>query len=167
MNVRSMANLIVAALLALSLPAFVMAHAHLEESDPADGATITTPYTLSATFSEEIDPLASSLVVKDASGAEVASGSVDPDDHTTMTADLPQLRDGVYTASWTSVTPDDGGIERGTFTFTVAAAGATPAPTPIVITPGAAGSNDVLLALLLAAIGIGAVVLFVFFRGRR
>jgi hypothetical protein len=77
------------------------------------------------------------------------------------------LPDGDYTVSWTTVTPDDNGIERGTFTFTVAAAGATPAPTPIVITPGATGSNDVLLALLLAAIGIGAVVLFVFFRGRR
>jgi methionine-rich copper-binding protein CopC len=167
MTSRFRAALVVAAVLALVLPALAIAHAGLVESDPADGATITTPYTLTATFAEEIDPETSTLIVKDASGAEVAAGSVNAADLTTMTADLPQLPDGAYMVSWTTVTPDDTGIERGTFTFTVAAAGATPAPTPIVITPGATGSNDVLLALLLAAIGIGAVVLFVFLRGRR
>lgn len=146
----------------------VVAHADLVESDPADGSTLTTtPYTLTATFLEEIDTEASTLVVENSSGVEVATGTVDSDDNTMMTAELPQLPDGVYTVRWTTVTPDDTGIERGTFTFTVAAAGTTPAPTPVVITPGTSGNSDILIALVLAALAIGAVVLFVVLRGRR
>ena len=168
MTHRATAALAVFALLALSLPALVVAHGDLVESDPADGATLTaTPYRLTATFAEEIDPEASTLIVEDASGADVVTGSVNPDDPTMITAELPHLPDGVYTVRWTTVTPDDSGVERGTFTFTVAAASATPAPTPPPNAGAMGGSNDVLLALVLAAIGIGVIVLFVIVRSRR
>jgi methionine-rich copper-binding protein CopC len=157
-----------AALVALAVPALAMGHADLVSSDPADGSTLsTTPYTLTATFAEEIDTEASTLFVENSSGVEVAHGTVNADDNTMMTAELPALPDGVYTVRWTTVTPDDNGIERDTFTFTVAPAATTPAPTPVAITPGSTGSGDILIALVLAAIGIAVVVAFVFLRGRR
>ena len=107
----------------LLAPFRVLAHAELEESDPADGATITTPYTMTATFSEEFDPDRSFIRVRGPSGDIVAEGGQDPDDPTMMTVDLPELPPGEYTAGWQTVTADDNGVEDGTFTFTVADAG--------------------------------------------
>jgi len=161
--------LTVVALIAFALPTIALAHAHLEESDPAAGATLTTtPYTLTATFSEEIDPEASSLVVERPDGSAVVEGGVSADDPTMMTAELPLLEPGEYVVRWTTVTPDDNGVERGTYTFNVAAAApsATAAPTAPPAT-GTGGGNDLLIALVLAAVAIGGVVLFVFLRGRR
>jgi copper resistance protein C len=162
------AALLVAALASLAIAGVVLAHAELESSDPADGATITTPYTLTATFSEEIDIERSTLIVENSAGAQVAAGTVNADDHTVMTAELPALPDGVYTVRWTSVTPDDNGIERGTFTFNVASApgSPTPAPSPAPVEPSGS-SNDTLIAVGLAAVLILAVVAFIFLRGRR
>jgi LPXTG-motif cell wall-anchored protein len=157
---------IAATLAFAALPVIVLAHASLVNSDPAAGATITTPYTLVATFAEETDPARSTLIVENSSGAQVAAGTVNADDQTKMTAQLPTLADGVYTVRWTTVTPDDNGVERGTFTFNVGSGSAAPAPTPPAV--GATGSsNDVLIAVGLAAILILAVVAFVFVRGRR
>ena len=82
------------------LASVVLGHAPLQSSDPADGATITTPYTLTATFGEELTQNGSSLVVQNASGAQVASGTVDPTNNEQMTIDLPQLPDGHYTVLW-------------------------------------------------------------------
>jgi methionine-rich copper-binding protein CopC len=166
---RSVAALVAACLLTSAGAALVLGHANLVESDPADGATLTTtPYTLTATFAEAIDAEASTLFVESASGQQVATGAVNADDATKMTADLPALPDGVYTVRWTTVTPDDNGVERGTFNFTVASGSATPTPTAAPTTGGGSSGNDVVLALVLAAIAIGAVVLFVVFsRGRR
>jgi LPXTG-motif cell wall-anchored protein len=127
-----MTRLLGAITLALSLTMLVAlsvaAHAQLESSDPADGETITTPYTLTATFTEPFDPQRSFVRVQDASGAVVAEGGVSDDDPRTMIVELPELPAGEYRARWQTVTPDDNGRENGTFTFNVAAA-ATPAPT--------------------------------------
>lgn len=169
----------------------VAAHAELEESDPADGATIEAPYTLTATFSEEFaaDPEISFMRVQDASGAVVASGGQSADDPTMMTVDLPELEPGEYTVRWQTTTEDDNGTERGTFTFKVAAAAtpspaatATPAasapaasptaaPTPTATPGGAgqstAGGSDVLIALIIGLVIIGAIAAFLFARQRR
>lgn len=114
-----------------------LGHAELEESDPADGETIETPYTLTATFTEGFDPnpQRSFVLVRDVAGDEVARGGVSEDDPTMMTVDLPALEPGEYTVRWQTTTADDQGVERGTFTFNVAAAAspsptATPSPTP-------------------------------------
>lgn len=164
------AALLVAALASLAIAGVVLAHAELESSDPADGATITTPYTLTATFSEEIDIERSTLIIENSAGAQVAAGTVNADDHTVMTVELPALPDGVYTVRWTSVTPDDNGIERGTFTFNVgsAAASASSVPTPPP-NDGLPGNRegDPIVAIGLAAVAIGLILAFIFFRRRR
>lgn len=174
MKTRLLTAFIGGSLAALCLAATAFGHAELVASDPPDGGTLTTtPYTLTATFSEEIDAGQSSLVVESVAGAEIARGAVSPDYPTLMTADLPLLEPGPYTVRWTSVTEDDQGVERGTFTFSVAAPGAsaTPAATPTPTAPPADGSSglsgDVLWAIALAAVAIGAVVAFVLLRGRR
>jgi methionine-rich copper-binding protein CopC len=126
---RSLGALVGACLLTLLLVVPAAAHAELEESDPADGETITTPYTLTATFSEDFspDPNLSYIRVQNADGDVVASGGHD-DQGATMSVELPALPPGEYTVFWQTTTVDDNGAERDTFTFSVEAS-ATPAPT--------------------------------------
>jgi copper resistance protein C len=179
----------VAALLVLLLSASgVAAHAELVSSDPADGATIETPYTLTATFSEEFsdDAEVSFIRVQDAAGEVVASGGQSPDDPTMMSVDLPALDPGEYTVRWQTTTADDNGTERGNFSFTVAAA-ATAAPTatprasaastavasaaPTATPGGSSGSstgtsNDVLLALAIGVVIVGVLAFFLVRRSR-
>jgi methionine-rich copper-binding protein CopC len=163
-----------AALLALAaLPVIVLGHAQLVSADPPVGGTLTsTPHTLTATFDDELTPNGSSIVVEDAAGAQVATGSVSEDDAHTMLAQLPALANGPYTVKWTAVSADDAAVERGTYAFTVGSTVSTPgttaAPTPGGGTGGAAGSGgDVLIALGLAAAIVVVVVVFIFVRSRR
>jgi methionine-rich copper-binding protein CopC len=174
------------------LPGIAAAHSELETSDPADGATLTVPPAeISGEFSEEVDAARSSMELRGPGGARIATGGVPaggPPTRMTIAA-LPTLAPGVYEVRWTTVTADDDGIERGTFSFTVAealptatsapganaaptaaaapAASATAAPTPV---PGAspspdavpaAGVSDMLLPVvtLVAVVAAGAVVL--------
>jgi methionine-rich copper-binding protein CopC len=159
----------VPALLALSAvlaaAPITWAHASLDDSDPAEGETIVTPYVVVARFDEELTPDGSSVVVRDAAGAIVAQGSVALDDAFTMLVDLPTLAPGAFVAHWIAITADDLGKTQGDINFfvtanaspnttapgtsnsstpaataTVAASGSlapTPAPTP----PPAAGSG--------------------------
>ena len=179
-------------LLAVSVGA-AAAHADLVESDPADGGTIQTPALLTATFNEALDPDASSIVVRNAAGDEVASGSVDEENASLMTVALPDLPPGDYTVRWTAVTPDDQGVTRGTITFTVTPPSPTPTPTasptgtptsapspsptlsptanpppspsPAPIDGEPTGSmTDVLLALALAGAVIGGLAIYLFRR---
>jgi LPXTG-motif cell wall-anchored protein len=166
----------------------VAAHAELVSSDPADGATIETPVTLTATFSEEFsaDPELSFIRVQDAAGDTVASGGQSADDATMMTVDLPELDPGQYTVRWQTTTEDDNGTERGDFTFTVAAAAtaapsatprasvppvATAAPGPTATPGGSSGSatgsnSDVLLALAIGVLIVGVLAFFLVRRSR-
>lgn len=203
MIVRLLNALVIAFLLSIFVPASVLAHAHLEESDPADGETISTPYTLTARFSDAFDADRSFIRVHDSTGARVAQGTVHEDDPTVMVVELPELEPGEYEVRWQTVTPNDNGVENDTFRFTVApaataspTASASPAPTktsgptapaastpsqspspsatpspsasPEPVDPAPAGTGaDLVLALVLAAVVIGAVLLFVFARNRR
>ena len=161
---------LLATALAISLPTIVLGHAQLVSSDPPVGGTLTTtPYTLTATFDDELTPDGSSIVVENSAGTQMAAGAVSADDDKTMTADLPALPAGTYTVRWTAVTADDLAVERGTYNFSVgsAAASVTPAPTQPPAGSATGSSNDVLIAVVLAAALIAAVVAFVFVRGRR
>lgn len=160
----------IAAVCALvALPVLTMAHASLVTSDPAAGATITTPYTLTDTFAEDADPTRSTLTVENASGTVVATGTVDATDMTKMTAQLPALPDGTYTVRWTTVTADDNGVERGTYTFNVGTTAASPAPSGVATGTfnTVAALPDWVIAILIAAVLIVVVVAVVILRDRR
>lgn len=126
MNSRFFTALALACAATLLLVAAALAHAELVESDPHDGGTISTPYTFTATFSEELEPN-SSIIVRDSSGDEVASGGVSDEDNAMIAVELPELPPGEYRALWTASTAD-GHTERGRIDFTVIAA-PTPSPT--------------------------------------
>jgi methionine-rich copper-binding protein CopC len=128
---RRVATIVLAAALTvLMVPGLVLAHAELETATPADKSTVTEPVAeVSGVYSEAMAPDGSSLVVKDASGATVARGTVDPEDDTRMVATpAAPLGNGEYSVESTAVATD-GHIEHATWTFTVAVV-ATPEPTP-------------------------------------
>ena len=151
----------IAAMLAIAaLPVVALGHAELVFSDPGDGATITTPSSVTAVFDEEIDPEASSLIVENAAGEQIATGTVDLDDPVRMTADLPAQPDGVYTVRWTAVSADDAAVERGTYTFNVGGVTTTPPPSSTSGDTIPRG-EEVAIALALAAVIVGAIVFLV------
>jgi len=115
--------------LALLAPA-TFAHASLETSDPENGGTIATPYVLVFRFDEELKADGSSVVVRDSSGNEVATGGLSQDDEFTQVVDMPAVAPGEYQAHWIAITADDNGKTQGDINFTVVTATPSPAPTP-------------------------------------
>jgi methionine-rich copper-binding protein CopC len=162
--------LALAGLVTLALAGSVLGHAELVSADPPAGGTLTTtPYTLTATFDDELTANGSSIVVENGAGTVVASGTVSADHAKTMTVELPALPDGAYGVRWIAVSADDQAVERGTYNFSVgsAAPSATPASTPPPAAGATGSSTDVLIAIGLAAILILVIVAFIFVRGRR
>jgi methionine-rich copper-binding protein CopC len=122
---------LIAAFVILAVPGSALAHAELQRSIPDNGETVTDPVTvITGTYSQDL-AANSKLLVKDASGATVATGTVDPGNVRRMVArpDAP-LGNGTYEVQSTSVSADDGDIERVQWTFTVAVA-ASPSPTEV------------------------------------
>ena len=182
--------LLTVALAVFLVPGFVLAHADLETATPPDKSTVTEPVAeVSGVYSEAMTSDGSSLVVKDASGATVASGAVDPEDDTRMVATpASPLGSGAYTVESTAVATD-GHIEHATWTFTVAVivtpsptpagstaasvAPATPppslAPTPVPSTDGSStgSGNDVILPIVVALIVLGAGAAYLLSRRNR
>ena len=138
MNTRStsarLLALVAVAAVSLLFPVTVSAHAQLDVPTPADGATVEgSPSEVSGTFTQEIKPDGSSLVLRDTNARVVARGGPDPDDvHRMVIADVPELTPGTYEVQWTTISAEDGELARGTWSFTVAVAlktPGTPAPT--------------------------------------
>lgn len=166
-------------LLILTPVGAALAHASLVSSDPADGTTLTaSPASISATFAEAFDTGRSSMELLGPDGAtratNAAAASATAESMTI--SGYGTLAPGLYSVRWTTITPDDNGIERGTFRFTMAApvegsgqpGSASPgtAATPIA-SPGAAagggsgGSGDIAVALVvLAALVIAGLAWF-------
>jgi methionine-rich copper-binding protein CopC len=151
-----------------------LGHAQLVSSNPPAGGTLTsTPATINATFSEVLTPDGSSLIVQDATGSTVATGTVSTQDDTSMSANVPHLPDGKYAVLWTAVTADDKAVERGTYTFTVGSAAtssalASPAASLSSGSDQPPGSgNNLLIALVLAALVVVGVLGYLFLRNRR
>jgi hypothetical protein len=127
----ALAGLVVGALV-LWAPVAVLAHSELESADPAANSTVTeSPTLIVANFTEKVDASRSSMELRGPDGAVIAKGGVAPGDPEAvqMTIEPPtSLGLGTYEVRWTTVTADDNGIERGTYTITIAAA-PTAAPT--------------------------------------
>jgi copper resistance protein C len=106
-----------------------LAHAELATMTPADKSTVPAPTEIVATFTENLDPSGSNLVLVDAGGKVVAQGgTVDATDKKKLTLDLSStsLVSGTYTIRWTSKSADDGDLDRNTTSFTVFAASPSP-----------------------------------------
>jgi copper resistance protein C len=130
---RRPGTLLLAVVLAtFAFAGLAVAHAELETPTPADGATVEgTPSVIAGVYSQAMTPDGSSLKLVDADGAELATGGVDPADDTRMSIDpVPELAPGTYTVQSTTVSADDGDIDRRTWSFTVVAATPTPSATP-------------------------------------
>jgi methionine-rich copper-binding protein CopC len=117
-------------LVALMLPEVVAAHAELVRANPEDDEVVTAPVTaVTGRYSEDLRD-GSRLVVKDASGATVGTGQIDPGDDRRMIARFdPALTEGSFIVESTSVSAQDGDVDRATWTFTVAVP-PSPEPTP-------------------------------------
>jgi copper resistance protein C len=166
------AALLLTVAMLLLLPGAAAAHSELVTSDPADGATVTvSPAQITGDFSEAVDVGRSTMELRGPDGSQIAVGKVpDGGDPTRIViADVPPLAPGAYEVRWTTVTPDDEGLERGTFTFTVAAAASSGSPAAAA-SPGASpppestaggGAGDLLIPILvLAAVLVGGAALF-------
>ena len=123
---RLRAASLIATFVILAFPGSALGHAELQRAIPADGDTVTDPVTVvTGTYSQDL-AANSKLLVKDSSGATVATGSVDPGNVRRMIArPATALGNGAYEVQSTSVSADDGDIERVRWTFTVAVAAST------------------------------------------
>jgi len=96
------------------------AHAFLDRATPAVGSEVSgSPPALTLTFSEPVEPLFSTVEVKNASGTVVSDGKPTPnEDGRVLVVRLKTLPPGVYSVAW-RVTSVDTHKTEGHFTFTV------------------------------------------------
>ncbi len=122
--------MLLGALLAVVAPGAVVAHAELETSSPADGATVPSPFDgpIVLTFSAALaDGSKADLI--DSGGTTIASAAVDGP-RAEMTIRLGEaLAPGDYEIKWTTVA-EDTDVARGTIALTVEPAVATASPSP-------------------------------------
>ncbi len=105
---------ITGAILLLALPAF--GHARLESSTPANGASVTSPKTITLKFVEALEPAFSGAVLTGGDGKAIAVPSAVSGSAITL---LPfSLRPGTYTVTWHSVGHDTHRV-TGHFSFKV------------------------------------------------
>lgn len=108
------------------------AHANVESSVPANGATVDAGLTrVVITFTEEVSVDQSSAQLARDGGAplEGVAVAVDRANRKVMTLTTPPLAEGTYTVKWRAVTEDDNAITNGTLSFIVTGAISTPLPT--------------------------------------
>lgn len=101
---------------ALAVPAF--AHAHLKQSDPAQGATMTkAPGQIALTFTEKLEPSFSNVAVTDAAGHDVEEAPA-AISGISMSVKLKPLKPGIYHVAWHAVSVDTHRTQ-GTYDFTI------------------------------------------------
>ncbi len=109
-------------LLTLASATSVWAHAFPDNSAPHVGATVSpSPKTVQIWFDGEIEPVFSTIIVKNAAGVRVSQGkgAVSSSDNTLLQTTLPTpLPPGQYWVYW-SVIARDGHHTAGRFPFTV------------------------------------------------
>jgi methionine-rich copper-binding protein CopC len=129
------------------------AHDELTGSNPSDGSTVTeAPQRVRLNFSAEVKQIGLTVLVKDPSGASVASGEPTIDGTAVIQRLEPLTESGVYTVAY-RVVSSDGHPISGRVTFTAdlptpsatptasTTASATPTPTASEASPAAAGAG--------------------------
>jgi len=123
-----------------TVASIALGHAELATVTPADKSTIQgPPEEIDMTFTQNLDPTKSSIVLVDAAGKLVVQGGIVTNGRE-MYLPLPEpLPAGTYQIRWTTFSSEDKESDRGTTTFTVAAA-ASVAPSTTTASPSAAES---------------------------
>jgi hypothetical protein len=189
---RVAAFVVAASVVVLLPPALAAAHSELVSSDPAQGATVPSPYTdpIVLTFSEHL-ATGSKADLVDASGTTVASASVGA---TTMTVTLTSpLPPGPYEVRWVSIGDDGDLLRQPVVQFAVAPAAASastgastqpsasaaqsapvtaapsagPTPTPSGDTGETGNGSDVVVPIIVALIILGAGAAYLLTRRNR
>ena len=99
-----------------------LAHAFLERAEPSVGGEVaTSPHELVLTFTEGVEPLFTTVQLRDAAGAAVATGKphTEPGNDRKLVVELPPLHSGAYTVVWHATSVDTHKTE-GQFKFSVA-----------------------------------------------
>ncbi|HEU0196147.1 MAG TPA: copper resistance protein CopC [Nevskiaceae bacterium] len=108
--------------LTLAVPIVASAHAFPDNSSPHVGATVaTSPQEVKVWFDGKLEPVFSTLIVKNAAGKQVSAGKghVDPHNETLLeTKPASTLPAGAYKVYW-SVIARDGHHTEGHFGFKV------------------------------------------------
>ena len=110
-----------AAILFFSIQSHALAHAFLDHAEPKVGSTVTTsPAEIKIWFTQNLEPVFSSIEVQDAQGNEVDKKDVhlDDKDKTLLIVSVPKLPAGTYTVTWHAVSVDTHRTQ-GHFEFTV------------------------------------------------
>ncbi|MGA3037643.1 MAG: copper resistance protein CopC [Vulcanimicrobiaceae bacterium] len=116
---RAVASIAVAAL--LFAPICVRAHAFLDHSDPAVGSTIpTSPAVIHLWFTQQLEPVFTSVTVTDKSGATVNDGpaEIDPGNKFELDVKMKPLDPGTYKVEWHALSVDTHRTQ-GDFSFHV------------------------------------------------
>jgi methionine-rich copper-binding protein CopC len=112
-----------AVILFLAIQSSAWAHAFLDHADPKVGSTVTnSPTVIKIWFTQNLEPVFSSVEVRDAQGKQVDKRDMhlDDKDKSLMIVSMPPLPDGTYTVAWHAVSVDTHRTQ-GHFQFTVKA----------------------------------------------
>ncbi len=163
------AGVFLAVLAGAASPASVDAHAALERSDPAAGASLhEPPAEIRLTFTEPLESAYTGADLLDGAGAPVpgVTVSISPDnDHQLVIVPSSPLADGNYAVAWRTLSAADGHTLQGYFGFAVgvAASGEIPvAPAPAGSETARALSRGLTLIGLAALLAIAPLTLTVF-----
>ncbi len=107
--------------LCVGWPQLLLAHAFPDHAVPGAGAVLTqAPSMVTIYFDADLEPIFSSLIVRDAQGAQVSegNGSVDPKNPTMLSTRLVATAKGTYHVYW-RVVSRDGHRTEGDYTFSV------------------------------------------------
>lgn len=117
----------------LLTPSLAIAHAHLEEAQPAEGASAAAVPDLRLLYTEPLDLDRSSLVLRSSTGQAVPLPplAADPAESKAVVLHLGQpLPPGAYTVEWHAVAARNGHKTEGTYAFTVGQAAGIRAEQP-------------------------------------
>ena len=165
---RAVAGFATAAIGVLMTAGPASAHAKVERTTPANGATIDGRLkVISVVFDDPVEVVPRSLVVTGSTGAPQTIGAPRVVDKHILEAPLSdRLPAGRYLVGW-RILSDDGHIESGSFGFTVTLSGAAPAGQPAAAgggMPAAPGQPTwpVVVAAVMAAVAcLGAALVVV------
>ena len=119
---KSGVRIVVAALAALSSVQAAMAHAMLDHAIPAVGSAVDgAPAKVELWFTEDLEPVFSSIKVTDANGRQVdrKDKAIATKDKSRLSVSLPALKPGAYKVTWRAVSVDTH-VTDGDYSFEVA-----------------------------------------------